>query len=518
MKKNQKRKLFIILYCLIISIITLLLNSKNSPLYPFNGWDDFNSFYTVGSNWYKGLIPYRDLVDQKGPLLYLIYLIAYLITPNKFIGIFILEILFLTITLYISNKIIKLFIKNKSNLIILPLYGTLLTTSISFVEGGSAEEFNLLFTTITIYYILKYLKNSNLTNITNKDIIINALMCGLSIMIKYNTIGLWFIMMAIICLNLFKQKKYKEAISKGILFIFIMLLPFILFSIYFYLNNALYDFLNIYFYINIFKYSTNTNILLKIFNSIYYFTTSLFKNIPTLILIFIIVYYHLLNLFIKFKKITITKKKITFLTISLFTIIILNFSQEYRPYNVVAIYFYILLLLTYLFYNLPKLKILKITSIIIIPILLLINIDYKYLFTPKEDTVQYHFANIINKYNNPTILQYRTLDEGFYTTTNTTPITKYFEQLNISYEQNPDNFNTQDNIIMNKSVDFVIFRKYDLNTTKKYTKKEIYYQTKFNNMTITPYLYENYELIETYYPKNGYYDTCIYYLYKIKDL
>ena len=513
----KKKKIFIILYCLLISIIVLLLNSKCSPLYPFNGWDDFNSFYTVGSCWYKGLIPYKDLFEQKGPFLYIIFMIGYLLTPNKFTGIFILEILFLTVTLYISNKIITLFIKNKTNLIILPLYATILTTSISFIEGGSSEEFNLLFTTTTIYYILKYLKKSKLTDITYKDLVINGLMCGLSLMIKYTTIGLWFSMMAIICLTLLKEKKYKEAIFKGLTFIIAMLLPFIIFSIYFYTQNALFDFLNTYFYINIFKYSNKENIFLKLFHSIYYFATSIFKNIPTLILVFAIIYYHLLNLFIKFKKVTITKNKIIFLIISIFAIIILNFSQEYRPYNIIAIYFYILFMIIYLFITLPRNKILPILSTILIPILLLINIDYDYILSKKEDTIQYHFANIINQYNNPTILQYRSLDEGFYTVTNTLPITKYFEQQNISYDELPENHDIQDMIIMNKEVDFVIFREYDITTTKKYTKKEIQEQIKFNNKYITRYLYRNYELIDTYYPKKGYYDTSIYYLYKVKE-
>lgn len=517
MKRSKKRKLLILLYCLIISIITLSLNSKCSPLYPFNGWDDFNTFYTLGANWSKGLIPYRDLFEQKGPFLYLIFMIGYLITPNKFTGIFILEILFFTVTLYISNKIIKLFIKNKYNLIILPLYATILTTSLSFVEGGSSEEFNLLFTTTTMYYILKYLKNSQLSNITYKELIINGLICGLSLMIKYTTVGLWFIMMAIICLSLFKEKKYKESIIKGITFTIAMLLPFLLFSIYFYFNDSLDDFLNTYFFINIFKYSNKENIFLKLFHSIYYFTSNIFLNIPTLILTFSIVYYHLLNLIIKFNQTKITTNKKIFIIISIFTIIILHFSQQFRAYTIIVIYFYILLMIIYLFYRLPKSKILPIISIISIPILLIINIDYDYLFFPKEEVVQYRFANIINKYPNSTILQYRSIDEGFYTAANITPTTKYFQQTNIAYDEFTESYNVQDQLIANKEIDFIIIRKFDLNTNKKITKAERKIQRIFNYRYSQLNLDNKYELIDKYYPKNGYYDTCIYYLYKVKE-
>ena len=76
-------------------------------MYPFNGWDDFNSFYTVGSGWANGLIPYKDLFEQKGPLLYLIFMIGYLMSPYKFIGVFGIEVIFLHL-LYIFH--IKLLI------------------------------------------------------------------------------------------------------------------------------------------------------------------------------------------------------------------------------------------------------------------------------------------------------------------------------------------------------------------------------------------------------------------------
>ena len=71
-KKNEK--LLVIFFCFLLSFLLLMLCSKCSFLYPFNGWDDFNSFYTVGNSWAKGLIPYRDLFEQKGPLLYLIFI------------------------------------------------------------------------------------------------------------------------------------------------------------------------------------------------------------------------------------------------------------------------------------------------------------------------------------------------------------------------------------------------------------------------------------------------------------
>lgn len=46
-----------------------------------------------GKAWMEGLVPYVDFADSKGPLLWLIYGLGYLISPRSFIGLYILEIL-----------------------------------------------------------------------------------------------------------------------------------------------------------------------------------------------------------------------------------------------------------------------------------------------------------------------------------------------------------------------------------------------------------------------------------------
>jgi len=505
MKKN---KIKLIIICLIISFIAITLRSNNSFLFPFNGWDDFNSFYTIGAGWANGLIPYKDLFEQKGPFLYLIYMFAYLLTPYKFTGIYILEIISLTLVLLVSNKIIKLFIKdNKKNIPILFLYAILLTTSNSFITGGSSEEFNLLFTTITIYYIIKYIKTSKLTNFTYKDLFITGICCGLSLLIKYTTIGLWFIMMAYICLQLMKEKKYLLAIKKGLFFIISMLLPLIIFSIYFYYKDALYDFYNVYFYINIFEYSTKANIITKILSLIKNVTLGIVLNFY----IYIILIFTILLSFYN-KKVNLTKENKTIITIILLSYCILYFSQEFRAYAFLAFGWIALLTLIKLAENI---KTIKKAYLILGIIILLISINYKYMLTPYSKTIQSQIASIINQDESPTIMQYRSIDEGFYTATKTLPTVRFFEQVNMN--QYLDNYLVQDRAIMNKEVDYVIIRKYDIERYKirinTYRKKQ---QIITNSKYHTPYLEENYELIKVIKSYTGYYDTSNYYLYKLK--
>ena len=90
-------KKIIIAILLVASIFTLLICSKNSPLYPYNDWVDGNAFFTMGKGMFNGKVPYKDLFEQKGPLLYFIYGIGYLISHDTFLGVYLLEVISYTI-------------------------------------------------------------------------------------------------------------------------------------------------------------------------------------------------------------------------------------------------------------------------------------------------------------------------------------------------------------------------------------------------------------------------------------
>jgi ABC-type microcin C transport system permease subunit YejB len=94
--KKNKHILLIILFCFVTSFLLILINSKSSPLYPFNDWVDANAFFTMGKGLFNGKILYQDLFEQKGPLLYLIYGFGYLFSNTTFLGIFLIEVIFFT--------------------------------------------------------------------------------------------------------------------------------------------------------------------------------------------------------------------------------------------------------------------------------------------------------------------------------------------------------------------------------------------------------------------------------------
>ena len=81
-----------IVFCFILACIFGSLLLATSFLY--ENWFPLDNaiFQIIGRGWVEGKIPYVDLWDQKGPLIYFINALGYWLTGNQ-TGIFLIEIL-----------------------------------------------------------------------------------------------------------------------------------------------------------------------------------------------------------------------------------------------------------------------------------------------------------------------------------------------------------------------------------------------------------------------------------------
>ena len=111
-EKNKSNLIFLI-FCFVVSFVTLFFCSKNSFFYPYNNWVDEHAFFTVGKVWASGKIPYLDIFEQKGPLLYFIFMIASFIDSSSFSAVFFLEVVSFSFSLYFASKLINLFLDKK---------------------------------------------------------------------------------------------------------------------------------------------------------------------------------------------------------------------------------------------------------------------------------------------------------------------------------------------------------------------------------------------------------------------
>lgn len=502
----MKKKMLIYGFCLFVATTILLFCSQNSPLYPMNDWVDVNAFFTVGKGMMRGFVPYKDLFEQKGPILYLIYGIGYLITNQSFLGVFIIECLFQSVCLYYAYKIIKLFIDEKYAFIILPVMFTVVCTCTSFCHGGSAEEFCFPFFMISLYYFSNYLRNNQMNS---KIIFINGLLAGIIFLIKYNLCGFWFAWMMFVFFDLVFKKQFKKGFWYCFIFLGGMIIPFIVFSIYFMVNDALGDFFYTYFVINTTKYgSANRSILSKIIWSIIIFAKNILKgNGVYLFLLFVGVI-----LFIG-RSIQGIQNKIYLCFMVLISIIFTFIGGHTFPYYSLVWILFTIFAWIQLFKDfdaiLPKVKNFKYSFLLLIPIVVIcIFFSYKranyraLILKPKSELAQYEFAEIILKDQDQSLLNYGFLDLGFYFTTNQDPVIRNFEIQNLDYRVYPDNWDEQKKCIQEKCVNYVV-AKFDGG------EKELQKQH--------PTLIKNYQIVTSKYQKQDNNDTYFFLLKKIDD-
>lgn len=482
------------LFCLMVSFSILLFTSKNSFLYTFNDWCDANAFFTVGKSIIHGLVPYKDLFEQKGPLLYFIYSFGYLISQKTFYGIFILEILFYSIYLYYNHKIIKFFLEEKYSFIILPILTLIITTSPSFVQGGSCEEFCLPFFSISLYYFLKHFIMNELTK---KEIIGNGIIAGVILLTKYTLLGFWVGFVLLIFIDLIQKKEGKNKILFIIDFLLGFMIPIIVVIIYFYMVGGLSDFIWNYFIINITAYGPSKITLHNILFTCWYLlcNSGLLFYLGIILTPALIFSIKNINKNLKINVLSLFLITLFFITVSLKTYIyyILPISI-FLPISIIGFIFLI---------NKNTCQIKKYIYIIIYIICIIIganNANYKEdILKPKEEIFQYKYANYINKFKKPTLLNMGYLDVGVYTLSNIIPSTKYFEQQNISYERFKDNIDELNKYATNKKIKFIV------------------YCTDIDNKTIPKSITNNYNLV--YEDKYIYEKQKLYArLYQLKEL
>lgn len=452
-----------VLYCLIVSFLFLMICTKSSFLYPFNDWADANCFFTMGKGMMQGKILYADLFDQKGPLIYFYYGIASLISYKSFIGVFIVEVISFTVFLYYAYKLMTIYVKKEIGYLSLPIISFIVLTLPAFTHGGSAEELTFPMLMYSMYSFTKFLKENKISYST---IFINGFVAGLVSTMKFSLLGFWFAWMAIVFFYLVYKKNYKKAFISCIVFLIGMILPIIPWLIYFIQNNALTDFINAYIIFNIKFYPSNSPFILKLMmfisKPLKFITQNLGFGLPFLLgfasllltkTFFKNKYYGLLVVITYF-----------FLCIGVFTGGI-SFRYYYLILTPFMIYGIIELgILIQDKYHIDFKKIKMISYILMIGFFLVFsytgskNVPYMTINRPKEKLAQYKFAKIINKVENPTILNYGHLDGGFYTMAGVLPINKYFQKQNVPDEIFPDIINQQNEIIKNREVDFIITR------------------------------------------------------------
>lgn len=255
MTRSRKNALQV-LYCLLLSCGVLTICSKNSFLYPLNDWVDVNCFFTVGRGIRHGLVPYLDLYDQKGPLLYFVYALAALISENSFLGVFLIEVILYALFLFYSGRIAET-LSSFPAAFFLTAAGTGIAVPLTpaFSHGGSAEEFFLPVFAASLYLVLKTIRERNPMNW--RQGVLMGLFAAAAFWTKYTFCGLYAGLAAAVLIIYLAGGRIKELLRLILCFLAGFLSLSALILLWYLLRGGLPALWNAYFIDNLTSYSQN---------------------------------------------------------------------------------------------------------------------------------------------------------------------------------------------------------------------------------------------------------------------
>jgi hypothetical protein len=488
---------------LIFSILFVFFNSKNSPLYLFNEWGDANIYFSMGKGMMNGLVPYRDIFDHKGPLVFFIYGLAYLIDGDGFTGVYIFECIFLFINLLFAYKLARIFLEKPFAFATSLVYALLIFNKTYY--GGSAEEFISAFITVSFYYFVVYFRNKDhLDNAQiNKQLPIHGAMFTLAFLAKLSVCVFWIPLIVIVLYDTLSQKQYAyvfKQIGYFCIGCIIVLLPFVG---YFAANNAVSDFYWGYIQFNSIyaEFQSPIDIILKtIFHAGW-----MLKNDP---LSFPITLLGIGTLLLCKKYISKWRDRIAICLSFVLSFVLLSMSKYVMTYAHIVIYIYAVFGIIFLFdYGRKLLPYNKKSTFAVYALSFIICLssgiynkklfrqDITCLLGQKECSyMQATFADIIRQTPSPTLLDLG-LDHGVFTKAGLMPTYKYFFYPNIPYQLFPEIRDEQEKLIAERQPTFVVMG-----------NKSMYYDY-FNNL---PVLLQNYELVSTFKQNIEPFDTEVY--------
>ena len=142
---------------LLASFVLLLVLSPDSYTHQVYGRLDSAMFFMQGHAWAKGMVPYVDFTDSKGPLLFLIYAMGAWLSPTTYHGVFWISVIVYTLIFYFTYRSACLLMDDCSDG--RPLAAAVLAVGGAFLPiihvETRAEDFGCLFISASLWAMLR---------------------------------------------------------------------------------------------------------------------------------------------------------------------------------------------------------------------------------------------------------------------------------------------------------------------------------------------------------------------------
>jgi hypothetical protein len=193
----------------IFAVLALLLTSWDSYLYDLWQHHDVIWFYMCGKAWMNGLTPYVDFADSKGPLLWIIYGIGYLLSPSSYVGCFWISCILYTIIFYQCYKCALLFTRdNRLALVAVVLSALFFLGNATHIEVRT-EDYCYPFMLPLFYRFLRHTINHESNHrFARQSVMLLGLSLGATLLIKYSCTLMMAVFIPYFCLIVPRRCNY----------------------------------------------------------------------------------------------------------------------------------------------------------------------------------------------------------------------------------------------------------------------------------------------------------------------
>ena len=246
--RRHRADLLHIALCIFIATLFVLVCSKStSPLYPdyyaYGGLTDGGDslqFQTIGKAWLDGKVPYRDLFDHKGPIIFLVNALGFLLGGGTRYGIVVLQVIALAVVIHYALRLARLVSPNR-------LWGgivlvfTLIAYARAYAQGNSVQEYSLPFIFASIYYLVRFLQQPKGTNHPLKYAFLHGITLAVCLLTQFSNALLVAPGILVVTILLIARRQWRnlwQNLAFGLAGILTLILPF---AIYFAIQGALSD-------------------------------------------------------------------------------------------------------------------------------------------------------------------------------------------------------------------------------------------------------------------------------------
>lgn len=462
-KKIGRIILIVVMIMLVIGLSLVTMSA--SPLYRTNQWVDTNAMFSMGRALASGMVPYRDIVEQRGPLMFGLFAIASFISKTSFIGVFVIEVINALIVYFFASKIAAFYFDNKNVASVLGLLGPgVMVGTHAFELGGAPEEF--AFPVIMGFIYLAFLWQRHNKQLRPWLYLIAGFGLFYVFWVKYAMIGALIIFFLYVGFGLLADRNWRGLFMAVGLSLIGFLVPSAVMLGVFYQHHALQSLIDVYFKMNMMAYGENQNgIISQLVNSLGLFAEPINQHwlitaITAVGLVLTKIGRQRSMLFMMF-----------FGTVAM--LVLTHFVREYyvlllMPFFVVALFQLFAWLINWQKELLRPVMLLVMIGIFVIPFY---GNSYIKTATPRDahqpflarhgqptdQSVQERFAaDMHKKSKHPSILMVNSLDSGFFLAANTHPVTRYFHLMNMTYDEFPEMYNSFSDTMTHRRVQYVV--------------------------------------------------------------